>query len=41
MSRLGRVRAAFGDNYGRLVELKRRYDPENRFRVNQNIAPRA
>ncbi|WP_342339136.1 MULTISPECIES: BBE domain-containing protein [Haloferax] len=21
--------------------MKRRYDPENRFRVNQNIAPRA
>ncbi|POG53690.1 FAD-binding oxidoreductase [Haloferax marisrubri] len=34
-----RVRAAFGDNYDRLVELKRRYDPENLFRVNQNIAP--
>ncbi|ELZ83539.1 FAD linked oxidase domain-containing protein [Haloferax gibbonsii ATCC 33959] len=36
-----RVRAAFGDNYDRLVELKRQYDPENLFRVNQNIAPRA
>jgi FAD/FMN-containing dehydrogenase len=36
----GRVRAAYGEPiYGRLVELKRRYDPKNRFRVNQNIPP--
>ncbi|MEX0786430.1 MAG: FAD-binding oxidoreductase, partial [Dehalococcoidia bacterium] len=34
------VRAAFGDNYARLVELKTKYDPDNLFRMNQNIKPR-
>jgi len=33
------LRAAFGANYPRLVELKRKYDPTNFFRMNQNIKP--
>ena len=35
----GRVQAAYGDNYARLVAAKTEYDPKNLFRVNQNIAP--
>ena len=35
-----RVRHAFGPNYERLVELKRRYDPDNLFRLNHNIDPK-
>jgi FAD/FMN-containing dehydrogenase len=35
----GRVKDAFGPNLDRLVELKRRYDPENLFHLNQNIVP--
>ena len=34
-----RVNAAFGINHEALAEIKRRYDPENFFRVNQNIKP--
>ena len=33
------IRAAFGENYARLVEVKNEYDPKNFFRVNQNIRP--
>jgi FAD/FMN-containing dehydrogenase len=34
-----RIRAAYGGNYDRLVELKRAYDPANMFRLNNNIDP--
>lgn len=34
-----RVRASYGANYDRLIEVQRRCDPANLFRINQNIAP--
>jgi FAD binding domain/Berberine and berberine like len=36
-----RVRASYRDNYDRLAQVKRRYDPENLFRINQNVPPAA
>jgi FAD/FMN-containing dehydrogenase len=35
----GRVQATYGDNYSRLASIKSKYDPDNLFRVNQNILP--
>jgi FAD/FMN-containing dehydrogenase len=34
-----RVQASFRDNYKRLAKIKKKYDPTNFFRVNQNILP--
>jgi len=34
-----RIRATYGKSYDRLAKIKKRYDPTNLFRVNQNIAP--
>ena len=34
-----RIGEIYGDNHARIVEVKRRYDPTNLFRVNHNIVP--
>jgi FAD/FMN-containing dehydrogenase len=34
-----RIATAYGPSYARLVQIKRRYDPENIFHMNQNIKP--
>jgi FAD/FMN-containing dehydrogenase len=36
-----RVELSYGDNYKRLASIKAKYDPNNMFRVNQNIKPKA
>ena len=36
-----RVQATYRDNYARLAQLKKKYDPNNFFHVNQNIKPAA
>ena len=35
-----RIKATYRDNYDRLLEIKRKYDPTNFFRINQNIVQR-
>ncbi len=34
-----RIKASYRDNYDRLTRIKQKYDPNNFFRVNQNIVP--
>jgi len=33
------VQATFGENYQRMVKVKTKYDPDNFFRLNQNVKP--
>jgi FAD/FMN-containing dehydrogenase len=35
----GKIQANYRQNYDRLVQVKRKYDPDNLFHINQNIAP--
>ncbi len=36
---LGKVRDNYRQSYDRLVQVKRTYDPDNLFHLNQNVAP--
>ena len=36
-----RIHAAYGRNYQRLVDVKTKWDPDNLFRMNKNVPPRA
>jgi FAD/FMN-containing dehydrogenase len=36
-----RIQATYRDNYQRLQEVKSRWDPDNLFRMNQNIPPKS
>ena len=36
-----RIRASYGDNLERLARVKAAWDPDNVFRLNKNIAPKA
>jgi len=36
-----RVKATYGGHYDRLAQIKAKYDPDNTFRINQNIVPAA
>jgi len=35
----GRVKDSYGTNFKRLGQIKKKYDPENFFHLNQNIEP--
>jgi FAD/FMN-containing dehydrogenase len=35
------IKAAFGANYPRLAQVKKKYDPTNFFSINQNVQPAA
>jgi FAD/FMN-containing dehydrogenase len=37
---IDRIKATYRDNYERLVAVKRKYDPDNFFHINQNITPK-
>jgi FAD/FMN-containing dehydrogenase len=39
MEEEGLVKKAYGRNYSRLADIKAKYDPQNLFRLNQNIEP--